>query len=175
MSVVVAFHSFYGSSKEYAEEFARRHNVSAHPLDDAPEALIADPQSPLVIFAANHAGMNAGAKFFSEHLTELDGRRLALATVGMTLLDDVRASDPMARTLGDAKDAVQRFYLPGRMNYSELSKVHKATMWTMHQMLKAKKTRTANEQAMFDDYDRDVSRMDFAELDAIDQWLADGA
>lgn len=173
MSVIVAYQSFYGSSREYAEEFARRHGVQALTLDDAPQALLDAPEdTPLVVFAANHAGMSAGAKFLSEHAAELAGRRRALATVGMTLLAEAREKDVMARALGKAADQVARFYLPGRMKYSELSRVHKATMWTMHQMLKGKKNRSANEQAMFDDYDRDVSRMDFAELDALDRWLS---
>ncbi|MDU0478242.1 flavodoxin domain-containing protein [Staphylococcus chromogenes] len=168
---IVAYHSQYGSSREYAEECARRIGVAAFELEEAPEAIVTSAaDTPLVVFAPNHAGMSAGAKFFVEHAAELKGRRQALATVGMTLLDDVRASDPMARALGATAGEVTRFYLPGRMNYSELSRVHKATMWTMHQMLKAKKNRSANEQAMFDDYDRDVSRMDFAELAPIEAW-----
>lgn len=169
---IVAYHTFYGSSREYAEEFARRLGVVAYSLDDAPEAIIqASEETPLVIFAANHAGTSHGAKFLVEHAAELAGRRQALATVGMTLSDEVRASDPIARALGANADNVVRFYLPGRMNYSELSRAHKAMMWTMHQMLKGKKNKTPNEQAMFDDYDRDVSRMDFAELDPIAAWV----
>ncbi|MEJ5927511.1 flavodoxin domain-containing protein [Corynebacterium sp. H128] len=163
MALVVAYNTHYGSTKQYAEEFARRHQTIAVPLD---QATVADHT---VVFSPNYAGQCAGAKWLLNQ--DLSGMQAALAVVGMTLSEEVRVKDPMAGALGDRADSITRFYLPGRLSYSGLNRVHKATMWTMNKMLAAKKNRSENEEAMLRGYNTDEDRVDFHELDALDAWL----
>ncbi|MEJ5997181.1 flavodoxin domain-containing protein [Corynebacterium sp. H130] len=166
MSLAVLYNSTYGSTERYAREFAQRHGVQAQELaqvDLAPEV------TDIVVFSPNYAGQVSGAKWLAGQ--ELAGKRSALAIVGMTLIDEARAKDGVAGALGDKADQITRFYLPGCLAYSKLSRVHKATMWTMNKMLKAKKDRSENEEAMLRGYNTDEDRVDFAELDAIDRWL----
>lgn len=168
MHTLIGYHSFYGSTKEYAQECAQRLGALAQPIEEVIAQVAADPTATVILFAPTHAGQSEAVKAIPK--LKLASQPVAVVTVGMTLLDELRASDPMARPLGELADRVKRFYLPGRMNYSELSGVHRAAMWTIHQMLKAKKNKSANEQAMFDDYNLDVSRMNFGELDPIVAW-----
>lgn len=165
MSVLVTYNSTYGSTESYAREFARRHGVTASALESADLA----HAETVVVFSPNYAGQVAGAKWLLDH--DLTGKRVALAVVGMTLSEEVRAKDPIAGALGDQADEITRFYLPGCLAFSKLSRVHKATMWAMNKMLKAKKNRSENEEAMLQGYNKDEDRVDFAELDAIDAWL----
>ncbi|MFV8380597.1 hypothetical protein HW450_02920 [Corynebacterium hindlerae] len=163
MSLIVAYNSHYGSTQQYAEEFARRHGVVAEPLSDV------TPGEIMVVFSPNYAGTCEGVKWLQHQ--DLSGAKVALAVVGMTLTEEVRTKDPMADALGEKATQVTRFYLPGRLAYSSLTRVHKAAMWGLHKMLQAKKHRSPNEEAMLQDYNTDVDRVDFSELDAIDQWL----
>jgi hypothetical protein len=91
----------------------------------------------------------------------------------MTLTDHARDKDSSARLLGDAADATTRFYLPGRLYYSEISRVHKGVLWSIVNMLKGKINRNANDNNMIDTYNTDVDRVDYAELDAIAEWVRD--
>lgn len=168
MSVLVAFNTTYGSTERYAREFARRHGVAAVLLDAATAADLAEA-TQVVVFSPNYAGQVTGAKWLLDQ--DLSGKKAALAVVGMTLTEEVRAKDPVAGALGDKAADIARFYLPGRLAYSELSRVHRGVMWGMHKMLKAKKNRTPNEEAMYQGYNTDEDRVNFAELDSIDAWL----
>lgn len=165
MTLLVAFNTTYGSTERYAQEFARRHGTEAIALETAN---LGDADT-IVVFSPNYAGQVAGAKWLVGH--DLSGKRAALAVVGMTLSEEVRAKDPLAGALGDKAEQISRFYLPGCLAYSSLSRVHKATMWAMHKMLGAKNNRTTNEEAMYCSYNTDEDRVDFAELDPIDSWL----
>lgn len=167
MSLLVIYNSTYGSTERYAKEFARRHDAQVSELGDV---TLADDVTELVVFSPNYAGQSAGAKWLAGQ--DLTGKRAALAVVGMTLVEEAREKDGLAGALGSDADAVTRFYLPGALLYSRLNRVHKATMWTMTKMLKAKKNRSANEEAMVRGYNTDEDRVDFAELDPIDAWLA---
>ena len=90
-----------------------------------------------------------------------------------SLTDHARDKDSSARLLGDAADATTRFYLPGRLYYSEISRVHKGVLWSIVNMLKGKINRNANDNNMIDTYNTDVDRVDYAELDAIAEWVRD--
>lgn len=165
---IVAFESVYGSTRQYANELATRCGVEAVPLNEAQARLSADPQAPLVVLSPVHGPMNAGAKFITD--TDLGDRRVALCTVGMTLDDIAVKKDGSARALGNKADRVTRFYLPGRLNYSELSGAHRTTMWTVVNMLKAKPMKNANDKMMIETFDTDVDRVDPTRLDEVVTW-----
>lgn len=168
-NTIVAFESTYGSTRQYAEELAARCGVSAVPLGEAPEHLTDHPDATLVVLSPVHGPMNAGAKFITD--TDLGSRRVALCTVGMTLDDVAVKKDGAARQLGNKADQVTRFYLPGRLNYSELSTAHRTTMWTVVNMLRAKPMKNANDKMMIETFDTDVDRVDISRLDPVVAWI----
>ena len=167
---IVAFESVYGSTRQYAEELATRCGVEAVPLDQASARLGADPQAPLVVLSPVYGPLNAGAKFITD--TDLGDRRVVLCTVGMTLDEMAVKKDGSARALGDRADQVTRCYLPGRLNYSELSTAHRTTMWTVVNMLKAKPMKNANDKMMISTFDTDVDRVDLTRLDEVVAWVS---
>ncbi|MDO5454957.1 MAG: hypothetical protein Q4F37_08210, partial [Corynebacterium sp.] len=72
--------------------------------------------------------------------------------------------------LGPFAAQVQRFYLPGRMHYSELTDKHHSMMRMIITMLSMKPGKTDNDRAMVEEYNTDVDRVDFAELDPVVEW-----
>ena len=63
------------------------------------------------------------------------------------------------------------FYLPGRLNYSELSPKHRNIMKGLITRLKLKPGKTENERMMIDTYGKDTDRVDLDRLDAIVEWV----
>lgn len=165
---IVAFESAYGSTQQYAEALAKRFGVKALSLDQARAELVGKTDARVVVLSFVHGPLNPGAKFIVD--TELSGHRVALCTVGMTLDDVAQKKDGVAKSLGRKADQVTRFYLPGRLNYSELSTAHRSTMWTIVNMLKAKPFKNDNEKMMIDTFDKDVDRVDLSNLDAVEAW-----
>lgn len=167
---IIAFASTYGATRQYAQELAGSCGTTALDFPAAVDALAADPAAPLVVLGPVHGPVNTGAKFITESVSP-GSRPVALCTVGMTLDEVAVAKDGAAKALGARADEVTRFYLPGRLNYSELSTTDRATMWTVVKLLKAKPRKNDNDRMMIDTFDTDVDRVDLGRLDAVRQWL----
>lgn len=164
--VTVLYESVYGSTADYATALAQRLGVTARPLADA----VVDPgdTDPLIVLSYVHGPVVPAASFVSRH--DLGGRPTAVCAVGMTLLDVARARDQLA---GQVPDGVARFYLPGRLSYSTMSRKHRMIMWGIIRALRAKREadRSPNEQAMIDSHDRDTDLVDVTELDRVVEWV----
>lgn len=170
----VFYASYYGSSKQYADALAERLGVTAREISDESASLIdVSAAAPIIVLSPIHGPSHPGVKFVKEleKAGLVDKRRIALATVGMTLDDVVVAQDPAGELLGNLAERVGRFYLPGRMNYSELSVKHRNIMKGLVTMLKMKPGKSKNDQMMIDTYGEDVDRVDLSRLDAIVEWV----
>ncbi|QYH19040.1 hypothetical protein JKI95_07025 [Corynebacterium aquatimens] len=171
MSCEIYYSTYYGSTKRYAEELGVRLGVSVDTLPQPQHVSAAPEAGPLVVLAPAHGPLNDGAKFLQQLPADvLANRPACLVTVGMTLDDEVVRADPAASLLGQLKDTVQRFYLPGRLNYPELSSAHKNVMRGLIGMLKLKPGKTENERNMVATYGKDVDRVDLARLDLVEAW-----
>lgn len=167
----VYYTTFYGSTKEYADELASRLGTTAVELPDP--ATVPAEGGPIIVLSPIHGPSHPGAKFVKE-LPEriVDKRKLCLATVGMTLDHVVVEQDPAAELIGKRADTVTRFYLPGRLNYSELSPAHRRMMKGLITMLRIKPGKTENERMMIDTFGSDVNRVDLERLAPIVEWAS---
>lgn len=161
----VLYESAYGSTAQYAHALAERLGVTAAPLSDAPQP--ADATGPLIVLSYVHGPKVPAASFVARQ--DLGERPVAVCAVGMTLLDVARTKDQLR---GMVPEGVARFYLPGRLSYSTMSRRHRLVMWGIVKALRAKREadRSPNEQAMIDSHDRDTDCVDLAELDAVVAW-----
>lgn len=160
----VFYTTFYGSTRQYAEALAGRLGTVAREL---PATL--DPAGgPVVVLSPVHGPSHPGVRFIKS-LPAID-RPLALVTVGMTPVDAARHDDASGPLLGNRAGQVTRFYLPGRLKYSELTTAHRWAMKALVGALRLKRERTENEQAMVDSYGRDTDRVDLTLLDPIVEW-----
>ncbi|OHR18284.1 flavodoxin domain-containing protein [Corynebacterium sp. HMSC034A01] len=160
----VFYTTFYGSTRQYAEALAARLGTVARELPDTLDAT----GGPVVVLSPVHGPSHPGVRFIKS-LPAID-RPLALVTVGMTLVDVARHDDAPGTLLGDRAGQVTRFYLPGRLNYSELTNAHRWTMKALVGALRLKRNRTENEQALVDSYGQDIDRVDLALLDPVVEW-----
>lgn len=163
--ITVLYESAYGSTAEYATALASFFGTEAQLLADA--AVDTLPAGPLVVLSYVHGPIVPAAAFVAKH--DHGDRPVAVCAVGMTLIEQAREKDQMK----DAVPDVARFYLPGRLSYSTMSRKHKMVMWGLVKMLKAKKQddRSENDQAIIDAYDRDVDFVDLRELDPVKEWV----
>ncbi|WKK60578.1 flavodoxin domain-containing protein [Corynebacterium sp. P3-F1] len=169
----VFYATYYGSTKQYADALAARLGVTAREISDEQAALIdASSADPIIVLSPIHGPSHPGVKFVKEleKAGAAEKRRVALATVGMTLDDVVAAQDPAGELLGNLAGSVERFYLPGRMNYSELNSKHRNIMKGLIAMLRMKPGKSENDQMMIDTYDKDVDRVDLGRLEPIVEW-----
>ena len=159
----VFYATFYGSTRQYAEALAGRLGTVAREL---PATL--DAAGGPVVLSPVHGPSHPGVRFIKS-LPAID-RPLALVTVGMTPVDAARHDDASGPLLGDRAGQVTRFYLPGRLNYSELTTAHRWAMKALVGALRLKRERTENEQAIVDSYGRDTDRVDLTLLDPVVEW-----
>ena len=160
----VFYATFYGSTRQYAEALAGRLGTVARELPATLDAA----GGPVVVLSPVHGPSHPGVRFIKS-LPAID-RPLALVTVGMTPVDAARHNDASGPLLGDRAGQVTRFYLPGRLNYSELTTAHRWAMKALVGALRLKRERTENEQAMVDSYGRDTDRVDLTLLDPVVEW-----
>ena len=160
----VFYTTFYGSTRQYAEALAARLGTVARELPATLDAT----GGPVVVLSPVHGPSHPGVRFIKS-LPAID-RPLALVTVGMTPVDVARHDDASGTLLGDRAGQVTRFYLPGRLNYSELTTAHRWAMKALVGALRLKRERTEDEQVMVDSYGRDTDRVDLTLLDPVVQW-----
>lgn len=182
--IIVVSNTRYGSTTDYAAEFARRtggmlvggeKGESSHSTDELDSVLAERPDAPLIVFTPNYAGTFGGANLMKAAARKNPDRKMALAVIGMTLLEEVREKDPARAALDDVSELVHRHYLPGRMLFSVMSRKHRAVLWTMTRMIKGKKNPSPNEVQMIESYGVDTDRVDYSELDALVEWLESAA
>ena len=173
MSCQILYDTFYGSTREYAEVLGERLGVEPVGFGGEPVDVPAAPGEPLVVLSPVHGPNHPGVKFVKDLDAEVvESRPIALVTVGMTLIDDAITQDTTAKLLGhDLSERVTRFYLPGRMNYSELSPKHAGVMRGIVGALRLKPGKTANERSMIDMYGKDTDNMDLTRLEALAEWV----
>lgn len=176
MACHIFYDTFYGSTREYAQALGQRLGVEPI-VFDTPEAvaalptITAAPGTPIVVLSPIHGPAHPGVRFIKQLPDDVvENHPIALATVGMMLIHVAVNQDAASNLLGALAERVTRFYLPGRMNYSELSPKHAAVMRGIVGALRLKPGKTANDRAMVANYGRDVDTMDLARLVAVADW-----
>ena len=101
--IVVVSNTRYGSTTDYAAEFARRvgalliggdEGPGSYSPDELDEVLAQRPEAPVIVFTPNYAGTFGGANVMKSVARATPERKMALAVIGMTILEEVREKDP---------------------------------------------------------------------------------
>lgn len=158
----IYYSTVYGSTREYAEELASLLDDTAQPIPSSPPEL----DGPVVVLSPIHGPSHAGAKFVKSLPADVP---VALVTTCMST--NASETDPARSLLGGRADSVERFYLPGRLNYSEMNVKHKMLMRGLVTALKAKGKLSLSEQDTVNIHGKDTDRVDFAELDPVVAWV----
>ncbi|AEQ06284.1 flavodoxin domain-containing protein [Corynebacterium pseudotuberculosis] len=162
----IRFHSVYGSTKYYAEALAQAVGALSIEALDVP---IPSDGLPVVILSPVHGPSIAGIKVAQRYH---ETHPIALVAVGMTLLDVAQKRDQMRSS---APEDCARFYLPGRLDYSQLNPAHRAAMTSLVAFLKAKPLKNANDKSIIAGYNKTVDHVDVDKLKPVIQWAHSAA
>ena len=171
MTSVVIYGSQYGTTRQYAEELARRTGVEARRYDSVGDI---NQYDTIAYVGALYAGGVLGMKKTFASLASCEGKTIAIATVGLADPADPHnvesIEENMRRQLpGKVFEAAHIFHLRGGIDYSRLGFKHR----TMMRLLcgKAKNLpedeKNAEVRAMLETYGKQVSFVDFNSLGQI--------
>ncbi|AZA09604.1 flavodoxin domain-containing protein [Corynebacterium pseudopelargi] len=156
----IRYSSTYGSTKAYAQQLAERLGTEAldctHPIEG---------DGPVIVLGPVHGPKMPALQYVERH--HLHKRTLAVVAVGMTDPAIAAEKDQMRHHL---PEHVARFYVPGRLFYSELSHKHLNIMRSVVALLKAKPLKSPAEKALIAGFGKDIDHTDKAALEPIVRW-----
>lgn len=188
MKTLVVYRSHYGSTRRYAQWLAQALDADAAEERQADARLVQNYEC--VIFGGGlYAGSIAGAARMAKLYGALQGKRLAMFTVG---LSDPSDPENVKKIMQDAARAftpemlenICFFHLRGGMDYRNMRPVHKAMrpvhkamMAMLKKMLlkKPESERSTEEKGLLAAYDRPVDFTDRAALAPLIAWCRDEA
>lgn len=170
MKALVVYASRYGSTEEYAQAFAAKHSLKAIPFNQLHSF---EDYDTIFHFGALLGGGTYGLKDTLKRLDSSGNQRLIIVTVG---LSDPHVQENREQIRKNIEAQVPEtilnqtaiYHLRGRINYQELSLLHRLMMYMVYS--KAKRTppeeKTEETQGIIDTYNQTV---DFVDLDSLDQ------
>ena len=172
MSIII-YGSQYGTAKRYAEELARRTGFEIREYSNTGDI---SGFETIVYVGALYASGVLGMKKTFDRLTDPSGKRIFIATVGVTDPTDKEYTDTvkggMSKQLKqEVFDNARIYHLRGGIDYSKLSFKHKTLMGMLCKQAKKlpEEQRTADVRAMLETQNKTVDFVDFSSLDQIVQ------
>ena len=175
MSKIIIYGSCYGTTQKYAEELSARSGIDVKSYKEFKN--INDYQM-IIYLGGLYAGGVEGMKRTLKPLTDVAGRNIIIATVGLADPNDQKNVETIRNKMKSqispeiyAKAHI--FHLRGGIDYSALSLVHK----TMMKMVYNKAVRipeeekTAEIRAMIETYNTCVDFVDLKSLEPIVECL----
>lgn len=148
MNTVVIYHSQTGFTERYAKWLAEATGADCFALADAKKQDLSAYET--VVFGSwARAGSISKLEWFRKNIDRWAGKRLVVFCVGGSPADSPDVAAALRRGFSDAEwEKVRAFYCPGGMNYEKMSAPSRLLMKAFVSGIKAKKSKTASEQAM---------------------------
>lgn len=171
MNRVIIYGSFYGTTKKYAIELAKRLNAL---VLDYNEVKNINEYDSVIYFGGLYAGGVLGMAKTLKKLGDIDNKEITIVTVGLADPTDEENINNiemhMKKQLTEELLTKSKiFHLRGGIFYKDLSFKHKFMMKLVYN--KAKKIpeeeRNAELEAMIETYNKEVDFVDFDALDKI--------
>jgi len=171
MQGIILYGTYYGSSKQYAEELTRRSGLACVSYEDAGDLSNYDR---ITYIGSLYAGGVLGLKETFGKLANWRQKQIVIATVGLADTKDAEnvanIRKGMARQLPEGMMEHARIvHLRGGIDYSRLSVKHKLMMSLLYQKAKnlPPEKKTAEVRAMIDTYNQVVDFVDFSRVDEL--------
>ena len=171
MNRVVIYGSFYGSTKKYAIELAKRLEVDAIEYNEVKDI---NRYDSIIYLGGLYAGGVLGMSKTLKKLDNISNKEIIVATVGLADPYDSKNIENIEGNMvkqlsADILNHIKIFHLRGGIVYKNLSFKHKFMMKLVYN--KAKKVpveeRDAELRAMIETYNKEVDFTDFSELEKI--------
>lgn len=170
MTSLIVYASRYGSTEEYAKAFAAKHSLKAIPFKQLHSL---EAYDTIFHFGALFASGTYGLKKTLKRLDSSRSQRLIIVTVGLSDPRVQKNRDQIRKNIEaqvpeDILSQTTIYHLRGRINYQELSLIHRLMMNMVYS--KAKRTppeeQTDETREMIASYNQTV---DFVDLDSLNQ------
>ena len=168
---IIAYGSKYGTAKEYAEELSGRTGVEAVAYGDVGDI---NSYDEIIYFGPLYAGSVLGLKKTLSKVVNASEKKIIISTVGLADPNDEKNRQRIVERIkkqlpSDVFDNLKIHFLRGAIDYSRLSRKHRAMMAVAYRRAKGldEEEMTAEIRAVVETYGRKVSFMDFDSLNPI--------
>ncbi|MGP6140667.1 flavodoxin domain-containing protein [Jeotgalibaca sp. A127] len=171
MTMIAVYGSRYGTTKSYAEEYARQKGIKAIPFRLLEDLTCYDT---VIHFGALLAGGVYGLKKTLKLLDATGAQHLVIVTVGLADPKNSQNTDYLKQAIKEQVPTnilnnTEIYHLRGGIDYKKLSLVHRFMMYLTYKKAKKHASESNNEETneMIATYNKKVSFVDFNTLDQI--------
>ena len=171
MSNIIIYGSYYGTTKQYAEELSRKTNIEAISFKNVKDI---NNYDKIIYLGGLYAGGVLGMSQTLKKLTNISNKKIILVTIGLA---DPTDEQNINNIRNNIKSQIQKeifekakiFHLRGGIDYSKLNFAHKTMMKILYNAVKniSQEKQTAEDRAMIETYNKKVDFIDFSNLDKI--------
>ena len=168
---IIIYGSQYGTTKQYAEELSRKTGINLKSYEDVKDINL---YNTVIYVGALYAGGALGMKRTLAKMSQCQGKKLIIATVGLADPIDTENTDSIKKSIkrqlpNDLYENAHIFHLRGGIDYSRLSFKHKTMMGLLYKkaVRLPEEKKTAEVKAMIETYNKKVDFIDFDNLTAI--------
>lgn len=171
MNNIIIYASHYGTTKQYAEELARRTNIKAISFETVNQI---NNYDTIIYLGGLYAGGVLGMSKTLKKLNDISNKRIIIVTVGLADPSDEKNINTIRNNIKNqiAKQVFEKaklFHLRGGIDYAKLNFAHKTIMKLLYNAIKniPEEKQTAENKAMIETYNKKVDFIDFSSLDEI--------
>ena len=171
MNNIIIYASHYGTTKQYAEELARRTNIKAISFETVNQI---NNYDTIIYLGGLYAGGVLGMSKTLKKLNDISNKRIIIVTVGLADPSDEKNINTIRNNIKNqiAKQVFEKaklFHLRGGIDYAKLNFAHKTIMKLLYNTIKniPEEKQTAENKAMIETYNKKVDFIDFSSLDEI--------
>ena len=171
MNGIIIYGSYYGTTKQYAEELSKRTNIQAISYENVNEI---NNYNNIIYLGGLYAGGVLGMSKTLKKLNNISNKNIIIITVGLADPTDEKNIDNIRNNIKSqiSKEIFEKAKiccLRGGIDYSKLNFAHKTMMKLLYNAIKKipKEKLTAENKAMIETYNQKVNFVDFSNLDSI--------
>lgn len=148
MKTLIVYSSKTGFTEKYAKWIAEEIPCTCLPLQEA-ENLDIKEYDTILFGGGFYAGKINGINWLQKRIPDLTGKKAALFCTGASPEDSPEIPQAIDQNLSkEQQKIITPFYLQGGINYEKMTWKDKALMAVFRKILKTKKDKTPQEQAM---------------------------
>ena len=171
MNSIIIYGSYYGTTKQYAEELSKRTNIEAISFKNVKEI---NDYNNIIYLGGLYAGGVLGMSKTIKKLKNVPSKKIIITTVGLSdptdEINKKNIKDNIKRQiLKKVFEKAKIYHLRGGVDYSKLNFIHKTMMKLLHNTVKnlSEEKQTREDRAMIETYNKKVNFIDFSSLDKI--------
>ena len=172
MNSIIVYGSYYGTTRQYAEELSRRTNIKVISFKAINQQI--NDYDNIIYLGGLYAGGVLGMSKTLKKIKDVSDKKIIIATVGLSDPTDEVNKNNIRNNIKNqiSKEIFEKakiFHLRGGIDYSKLNFAHKTMMKLLYNAVKnlPEEKQSAEDRAMIETYNKKVNFIDFSGLDEI--------